>query len=556
MGEWLTLRVTLTGRSDTPVDEVRLCYRTVETRLTRRGVLRAGNQLRHCRFERALSSPGFQLGRAEQRQLTFEVQLPPDLPPTWSSDLSSVEHEVEVRVVIPRWLDRTALFDLQVVPAPTEKERRPALFSSAPAGPRGTELNLELALESSAVALGGALRGAVAMMNTEHHPVRRVEVSLVVRDAPVRPSRLDAVELFRSEPTVLTTEPAEGRSYPFALQVPSALPTSFSGTLVSLEWLLEARAVVRLGRDLVLAPPVEVFTSNREREPGPFPSLRVAPLGNERRALVWARVAARCGLEVAGEKLSCRRGAVALEFTVELRGNRLHGVATLRWPAAGLGVRVSERRWSDALATSAPTGDARFDERFVVQGRDAAQVRALLSDAVRGALLAFERVTFDDRGAQLASPGNGTTDEELEPRVRAAVTAADALDAALRTVPAPAPLEPHRAAWAAHAERLGGTFCAGDFSIRGARYREHEVELLTCFDDEGHPTHTLARALVAAPTSPLSEAAQRAFASVAAECPGLLRTDTGLEARLPSPLAEPQRAESVWRALQRLASVR
>ncbi|MFZ5441343.1 MAG: sporulation protein [Myxococcota bacterium] len=546
-GETVTFRVTLTGVAGTPIDAVHLTWRSVELH-SRRGE-------RHCHFERTSSQPRFWLSRDQPRELTFEVALPPGLPPTWRSPLSRVEHEVEVHVVIPRWLDRRALFDVQVLPAPTEHPLRPALYSNAPEAKGGTELNVELALERGAVEAGGAVRGAVAVMNGEHPAVRRLEVALLVRDVPTRAERGLPTELFRSEPLVVSTAPLEGLSYPFAFALPTELPPTFTGALSSLAWHLEARAVVRLGSDVVLAPTFEVFASEREGVLDKLPPLRLAPLGSKRLALVWSRVAQRCGLSADTEAtMSGRRGTVSIEVTLEPRGDRLHGVARLRWPGAGLAARVSERRWSDALTKTSPTGDARFDERFGVHGREPAQLRALLSDEVRLALLAFERVTLDDLGAELSSPGSSNTDDELEPVVRAAVTAAEALDAALASIPAPATLEPHRAAWAAEASRLGGVFCAGDCSIRGARYRDAEVELLTHFDDAGAPTATVTRLLLTEPApEPLPEPASRLFSSIARECQGLRVTERALEATLPSPLAEPQRAESIWRALQRLA---
>ena len=54
--------------------------------------------------------------------------------------------------------------------------------------------------------------------------------------------------------------------------------------------------------------------------------------------------------------------------------------------------------------------------------------------------------------------------------------------------------------------------------------------------------------------TPNSAEAQRVFASLATECQELRVTPEAIEATLPSPLPTPGRAETLWRALQRLAA--
>jgi hypothetical protein len=250
-------------------------------------------------------------------------------------------------------------------------------------------------------------------------------------------------------------------------------------------------------------------------------------------------------------------GPVAFEVTLELRGDELHRVANLEWPELGLDLSLTERRWTDAfkrdlgLAMEEPA----FDARLAVRARDAAQVRALLSPELRAALMGFERVALDDGEAQLASPGNGSTVEELEHFTRAVSAAASLLAWGIHAIPAPAKLATTAAAWRAEAEKQGGTFRVGDFSIRGASFRGAPVELITRFDEAGNPESTVARVLLPSPATldPLSPEAQRLVTSLSAECAGLRICADAVEATLPTPLAEPARAESLWRALLRLA---
>ena len=184
--------------------------------------------------------PGMLLARGERKVIPFRVKLADHLPPSWHSKVSKVAYTVEIRVDIPWWPDRTARFALPLLAAARKVVHRGGLYSNAPEGPRGTELNLELALESVAVELGGVVRGAVAVINAEHHRVRRLEVAMVIRDAPSSKSQIGPEEVHRTAPVVLTADaPEGGRSYPFELRLPNDLPPSFTSALVALEW--EAR---------------------------------------------------------------------------------------------------------------------------------------------------------------------------------------------------------------------------------------------------------------------------------------------------------------------------
>lgn len=567
-GDTVHFEATLISRSETPVDAVRFRVRGLEERsnkVTRTGkgtgtlLVRDG----HCHLDQSLEMKRMVLLAGERRVLPFALVLPEGLPPSWRSPTSSVQYLLDLRVDIPWWPDRTARYELPVRASPRQPEPRPLRVSDAPEGPRGTELSLELGLENAAVELGGVVRGALAVINAEHHRLVRLEVAVLIDDDPAGDTRRGTQEVYRSPPEVICAgAPVEGHAYPFEVRLPGGLAPSFHGALVAVRWHLEARAVVRLGRDLVVGAELDVYAPQEaQRQEAPVGAPRVAPLGSERRTLVWAEVAKRTGLvhDAAQETLTGRAGSVAFEVTLELRGDELHRVASLEWPELGLDLSLTERRWSDALERDLLMSmEPAFDARFAVRARDAAQVRALLSPEVRASLISFERVTLDDGEAQLASRGNGSTIEELEHFTQAVSAAASLLGQGIHAIPAPAKLASTAAAWREEAEKIGGTFRAGDFSIRGARFRGAPVELITRFDEAGNPEATVARVLLASPTTmdPLSADVQRMVTSLSAECAGLRICADAVEATLPTPLAEPARAESLWRALLRLAQIK
>ncbi|MBS1149170.1 MAG: hypothetical protein H6Q89_868, partial [Myxococcaceae bacterium] len=352
--------------------------------------------------------------------------------------------------------------------------------------------------------------------------------------------------------------PKAGVAYPFRLRLPEDVVPSFLGEHIHVRWFLEARAVVRFGKDVVLLSELQVGQPFKGDEPVRKPAKqatapRTAPLGRERRALVWAAVARMTGLrsDPEGETMTGTIGPIELTVMLELRGAQLYSVAMLAWPSLQLELELAERRWRDALIAGVPVGEELFDKRFTVRGRASAQVQAVLNPEVRAQLSLFERVALDDEGADLVSFGNGYTIDALEPFVHSAVATATALSAAFEQVPSPPLLAPHRAAWLALAQQLGGRFQAGSFSIHQAQYREAPVELITRFDASGLPETTVARALVSGPR-PLTPEAQRVMTSLAAECTGLRLAEDAVEATLSCPLPDPERAQSLWRALARV----
>lgn len=553
-GQRVRFEAIVTGRTRTPIDGVAFRFTGSERRQQTHG--KGPAFVGHTWFDLQTETGRGVLEAGETVVHVADFALPPGLPPGFTSAVSCIEYVLEARVDIPWWPDRTERYRVDVRPAPAPAPKRAAAFVST--GPRGKGVHLELSVAGAGRTLGGALRGAVSAENFGSRAVRRLEVAVVVVDSAIGRSEVGPCELFRSEPLVVSPgAPEPGTSYPFAVGLPTQVAPSFKGRRVQVRWYLEARAVVRLGRDVVLRSELEVTRPVKGAKGAAVeaegPPARIAPLGRERRALVWASVARHTGLtsDAEGETMAGAVGPIRLTVMLEDRGGRLSPVALLDWPALGLGLELAERRWRDALGGATPLADQAFDRRFAARGRNAAQLRALLNPQVRAQLSGFDRLALDDEGAELGSAETRITVSALEPFVRAALKTAEVLSAAFEGVPPPGELGAHRAAWSAFAQKVGGRFQPGAFAIRGAQHRGAPVELVTRFDASGVPEATWARALLGEPKA-ATAAAERVMASLARECDGLRLTDDAVEARLPCPLADPSRAESLWRALARV----
>lgn len=554
-GEEVHFDIELTGLTDTPVDEVRARLMVFERRAV------TPIELIHVHFDERSRWGPLQLHRDEKRHLHFDVKLPADLPASWVSDASTVRHLLEVEIDIPWWPGRTETFEIFVDRPPHQPQGGPRAVSSAPAGPRGTELVLEAALSDQAAPFDGEVRGAIAVENSGFHALKQLDVSLVVVDSAHNAA--EGRDVLRSAALVLCEgQPVAGASYPFSIQLPPSGNPGYSGALGSVRWFLEARAVrAGLAGNLTVRVPLDVYQrpAQAERETGPMRTGRVAPLGRDRRARNWSEVARLTGLESDPEKELMRGefGPVALTGSLERRKEQLMMVSELSWARLGLELTVLERQWTDRFMNPAlPLGDPEFDARFTARARSAGQREAFLSRRVRRALQAFDQITLDDEGATLASAGSGDQVQNLEAFVTAACDAARAIAVGVRELPVPEGLDAWRDRWAAYAQALGATFTAGDFSIHRARHREARVELVTRFSATGDAIGAAARVLLdrrlAEPIAVPAEA-QRVLESISKELPGVRIEPVAVEAAVAFPLDEPSRVEPTWRALQRLA---
>lgn len=548
-GERFELELVVDSRTETPIDAMSLVLTGTEWRQA--GKSQVSTPI--CRLEAHL---GKQLLRAgEKKKYTVRFEIPANAPPSYRGLGGRIEYGVTAHLDIPWWPDRRSRFVLPVRQAPSQLRRKPGLFSTAPQGPRGTELVLEVSLDDTEAVPGDVLRGVAAVNNADHHKVSRLIAVLIADELNPRGIGFRSRVYTGNKVVIHEGRPRDGTPYSFELEVPLDATPSFKSQYFELAWRVQVRALISFGTDVLAGPAITVHPRSAKVKGRPTSGKRKNPaLGAERRSLIWAEVASRCGLvsDADGERMTGQFGAVFLGITLELRDGALFSVAKLEWPHAGLDFTLVERSWAHAFKVVVETGDVAFDRRFALRARDAAQTIAALSGELRAALLAFGDVSLDDEGGELASEGNGYDLEDLQAFVAGAVAAARAADAALQRLPAPAPLAEHRAAWEAQANAWSGTFCPGDFSIRNARYRDLDIELFTRFEGKD-PKATVARVrLPAVPLVPYPAEVERVLASIRAEVPSVRLAHDAVELELPSPFPHPERAELSFRTLQRL----
>src|SRR6202012_2308534 len=127
--------------------------------------------------------------------------------------------------------------------------------------------------------------------------IRRIEVAFVTVDVPRVKSGVGVTEVGRYSARLLDGAPADGKPMPLRIRLPASAPVSFTSSTLAIAWRIEVRAVIAFGSDVTLSIPIAVTARHVQGDETPPPVPRVAPVGKERRALVWADVARRMHLE-------------------------------------------------------------------------------------------------------------------------------------------------------------------------------------------------------------------------------------------------------------------
>ena len=521
-GARLVAETVLTATSETPIDFVAM--RLTSKLYTAAAAGKSQLELASVLLDSEWRSKPTTLWRGEHRyRVAFE--LSDTLPATYAGPGASIDHVLGVHVSIPWWPDRIETFTVPIKPraSPAAPLPRPQFFASSPDGPRGNEPFMEVALETTQLAVGDVLSGSISLQNLRGRRIRGLEVALVEIES-VRPTFAPR-EARRHVFHVSDVAPPEGQAVPFAVRLPDGSTPAFRAGALEVTSYLEVRAIVAWGPDILVRPPlvVTVPTSSPRATRG-----WVAPVGRERRALVWQRVSERAALSSApdAERIQGRRGAVDIEIRSEQRDGDFWLVAKLAWPSLGLDLDVGERRWSDLLSLDVvKTGDAQADARFAVHAREHVQARAVVAVDLMTALLRFEDVKLGDASATLASRGTAHATEPVEAFVAAALHAVDAIAVAAARVPPPAALASHLLAWRAFADRLRGRLELGRMVIHDGVVDGDRVTVGTEWTRDGLVVGTCVRVpvdppLQAPPTSPddvaLSPAARETWRALVA----------------------------------------
>lgn len=547
-GDDFTVEVTLRGRGSTTVNGGRLRLRSFERRS------QGDHEWTHTWFFREHELSPFQLQALEEKSFAYSFQLPATVLPSFRGKRAAFATVLELLLDIAWFPDEVQIREVPVRGAPRPPSASPRTSRSTPEGKGPNPLSLEVVLDTPEVRPGDVVRGSIVVHNSGYHELSGVQVSLLLWDEGQSKLARDVCLIDTLGPSIIRAgRPGYEERLPFEIALPAHACPTIGGVHSTIHWTLEARALVPRGRDLTLAVPITVLSG---ADSGPPAALTGGSVGaSEQRTRLWAEVAKQCDLtfDASAGTLSAQLGSAALSISLELKRGKPWLVAAVRWPSVRLELEVVERTWRDFFHRSALDPDEAFAARFRARARDPRQLQAFVSPALRAALGAFVRVALDDDDARFASPGDGKKPAELARFALAATAAARLIAESAGRVPTPDGLEPCRAPWTALAAELGGQFFPGDCSIRGAQYRGLPVELATRFDG-ARPSATVARTLLSAPPpEPLPGEAQRIFSALAAEVPGARIEAGAVEATLPSPLLEPQRALSTWRSLQRLA---
>jgi hypothetical protein len=400
----------------------------------------------------------------------FPFVLPDDAPPTYRSALAQVDYSLDVRVDIPWWPDAHEVFDVVVAPPPRQGLRgSPRAVTNVQGDRRGEGLAMELSLAEDVTQPGGALRGAVAITGLQGTSLRRVEVACVAVESPRVYSSAGPQEVDRREWVLREGTPGEGEALRFDLGIPTELPSAFESPFVAITHHLEAKAVVAWGKDVSVHIPLLVAPGA-----GDLHSAAVPVVGRARNLAVWQQAVQQVSIPGASlVRFDPEQGQVV--FSVhglkvlareEIRGDSPCLVAEVSLPALGLDLRVAERKWTD-LGARLPEVDGLFQQRFTVRAREPAQARAVLDEALRGALARFDEAAMDDDHAVLTRAGGVFQLEGLQHFLLDVQVAAANLAAAVARVPPPAALADRAAAYAAFASARGATLRVGDLTLHG-----------------------------------------------------------------------------------------
>jgi hypothetical protein len=281
---------------------------------------------------------------------------------------------------------------------------------------------------------------------------------------------------------------------------------------------------------------------------------------------VWAEVGRRHGLALRDGDLELCGRLDGCDVAVRTAVHDGHGElsAEIRWEPLGLDLLVEKSRLGALLGVD--VGDAPFQRRFRVRGRDASQVRSALPATLRRALLGFDEVRLDDERAEVRSAAPGHDQPWIGDFVGRVAALAAAVRAASALIAPPPALAEALPAWRAFAAERGGSLTVGDLGVRGATLDGARLDVLTTFDRAGAPAGAALVLLVDPPlpssfdptstgdlaaAPPAARAALAAMADLAAD----LRVEPR-EVRLsrPGPLLDPEALVEPARSLMALCA--
>jgi hypothetical protein len=480
-GDRLEVTLLFAARSPTPVSRILVTFHVVERRLTSSGLDSSWVSRTLVHLEAQFSGRSLEVG---ETKLVALFELPRNTPPTFTSNVASVQAELSVVVVIPWWLDLRRSFVIPLSPVPFHAIARGArVFSTlaraghAGGAPREGEPYMEATLDPGTLCLGGLVEGALSCTVVP----RSVRVALVlygdarIADAEVRRT------MSRYEATLGSLDLARTR-LPFQVSIPAGEVPTMQLSLSNIVWAFEITAELERQGPLKLMIPVSVATLPVLERPA-----ALAPIGQERLARLWVEVARVLGASGSEGRLELTAVEGAMKVHVVGDSESLGLEARVTWPALGIGLVVRPSELADRLRIERRS---RSKARYL-WARE--QEQAVLFDAEElGVLLkpfeSFE-IADDHLVGRIASVGQRL--DTLLPACRAVLTLARWLSKGCARVPPPARAAAHLEAWRRFAVDHAAQLEVGSLSIRDLEIEGERLAIETRWTDEGTPIETV-----------------------------------------------------------------
>lgn len=491
-GDDFVAKVTLDAKSEVPVD-------FVDVVLEGKDEVNIGqsNQARwvtldHLRL-RALAMEEGKLGQG-QTTLHCQFSVPRELPPSYRGKAAACSYVLSVHVSIPWWPDRKASFDVNVsAPRVAPPQTQAATYGSHPQGPQGDELTLECSLADHVIEPDGVLQAAVALGNLRYHRVRHVTAALVgIETVDHKAYRRHFTETAARYVMRLPVpeDLGDGDSIPIRMRVPDRAHPTWRSALWKLDWFLDVRAHVRLGRDVSLRIPVFVVPAGS----APRAERKAPPvIGSERVTAIWSRVAESLGMQLEGESMRARVHDTDVVVRREHRGAAgIFLVAELSYPDLHLGLDGGlSRGFRRIVGGGVQSGHAEWDRRHYLAARHPEQFGSVLR-TLMPALAEVDLYDIDDEQALLQSREAGLTVGPLNKFASRALSVARSLHAARQSIPPPPGMEAALEAWKLLAEKLDGRLETARMAVFGA-VDGAPIEIVTSWDPDGEPVATTLR---------------------------------------------------------------
>jgi hypothetical protein len=431
--------------------------------------------------------------------LPLRIALPPEMPPTYRGKLARASYTLTIGVMVRYWPDWSEQFDLVVSPSETPPWLKPGKacdVSTTTIHARSGTPDMGCHLDSDVVAMGNRLQGSVAVPTADRLGPREISVVLQSRERFTGHDGPQHEHINRDFATLIPlVATPEGARCTIDLQVPRQQQPSTHTSMWSFAWSLELSTRIRdqpwREPSHTLTVPVTILPPSSQEELAKVLRLTNTAYEAEVFERRWRHVAADLGMWRDEHGLACRIGGVRVSITAVRRGAEGRFlVAELHYPDLHLDLDGGlasgfHRVFNRGIAL----GDARWDRRHYLTGRDANQLRAFLP-MMAPLLVRHEVADLDDRHLVLQRRDPELRLESIADLGRSAISLAQALTSARNLIPPPTAMQQARGSWSRLAAELGEPLETARMAVRG-RFAGADVAAITHWTPRGEPLSTV-----------------------------------------------------------------